>query len=174
MKKLLIIALLIFGFTNIACKAPNLGIAEQAFRTEFVNNYLKELRVKKEISDLKHSDFSIKHLKRYLKLKGVKDSKIVLKQFILETGHFRSKSFTRYNNLSGMKLPRIRPTTAIGTGYGHAAYKHWTDSVDDYLLWQEYNKHKLADATDYYQFLSKVGYAENSQYVKLLKRIQVT
>jgi len=97
-----------------------------------------------------------------------------MKQFILETGHFRSKSFTKYNNISGMKLPRVRPTTAIGTGYGHAAYNHWTDSVDDYLLWQEYNKDKLASTNTYYQFLSKVGYAENSQYVKLLKRIQVT
>jgi len=174
MKKILLFILFTFGLHIMTCKAPNLNVNEKAFRIEFINNYLKSLEIKKEINEIKHSEFSVELLKKYLKLKGVKHSKIIIRQFALETGYFQSKSFTRYHNICGMKRAKIRPTTAIGSGYGHAAYKHWTDSVDDYILWQKYYKDKLTASKNYYDFLEDVGYAENSRYVTLIKQMKLT
>jgi hypothetical protein len=59
-----------------------------------------------------------------------------------ESTHFTSEIFYDNNNLFGMKLAKIRPTTAIGKHKlhgNHAAYNNWQDSVKDYKLWQDSN-----------------------------------
>ena len=99
---------------------------------------------------------------------GVKSKKIVLAQIKLETGHFTSKICTENNNLTGMKLPRVRKTTAIGENRGHAKYNSWIDSIRDIRLFQDY--YNVGDDC-YYTFLERIGYAQNSQYIKLLKTI---
>ena len=90
---------------------------------------------------------------------GVKHPEIVYAQAILETGHFRSKVCKEYNNLFGLY-----------NSYKGDYYKfdHWSESVVAYLNYIQY-RYKPPD--DYYQFLIKIGYAEDLQYVEKLKNI---
>ena len=90
---------------------------------------------------------------------GVKHPEIVYAQAILETGHFRSKVCKEYNNLFGLY-----------DSYKGDYYKfdHWSESVVAYLNYIQY-RYKPPD--DYYQFLIKIGYAEDPRYVEKLKNI---
>lgn len=137
-------------------------------KIEFVRHSILQ-----EIAELEKSELNIENLVKYLELKEIKDAKIVLQQAILESGWLRSGSARNYNNLFGMKYANRRPTTATGTGLGHASYAHWTDSVKDYMLWREYWENKGHDTSDYYKFLKKVGYAESTIYIAVLKSINV-
>jgi len=47
-------------------------------------------------------------------------SKLITAQAGFETGNFTSVIFKENNNLFGMKLPKVRKTTAIGENRGHA------------------------------------------------------
>ena len=62
-----------------------------------------------------------------------------------------------------------RPTTAVGSRYGHAVYKHWKLSVDDYELWQKmFKRTPIETQEDYFKLLGS-RYAESKHYVKALK-----
>lgn len=136
-------------------------------RVKRFNYYVKELR----IQEIRKQDFNTKLLVEYVNLKYPNSSKVSLKQFILETGWFKSKIFKENNNICGMRLPKVRKTTAIGSKYNHAVYNSVWDSIDDYYYWYEY--HKKYHNDDYYLFLKSVGYAESNSYIKLLKQIKV-
>jgi len=125
------------------------------------------------VAEIQGSSFSPGLLWEYLQLTGIEHPDVVYLQAILETGWFKSGSFVNYNNLFGMKVPRIRDGVVTGTGLGHASYDHWTSSVDDYKLWQQYWKGKGFNQTDYYRFLNEVGYATARNYTKTLKKIQL-
>jgi len=101
----------------------------------------------------------------------VKHPDIVMRQAILETGWFTSKSFTKAGNPFGMKLPRTRSTKAIGKKYGHAEYQHWYYAVLDYKEWQDYYQVNSTTEVEYYQFLDKLPYATAKHYINTLKRI---
>ena len=98
---------------------------------------------------------------------GVDHPEIVKQQVMLETGALTSTICHENNNLFGMKEPRVRETTALGTKRGHAYYGNYIDSIKDYKLWQEYSY----DGGNYYSFLSNVGYAEATHYISALKNI---
>ena len=63
---------------------------------------------------------------------------IVYAQARLETGDFTSNIFKENNNCFGMKLPKHRPTLAIGLNRHSAVYINWLDSVKDLRMWQDY------------------------------------
>jgi len=63
---------------------------------------------------------------------------IVYAQARLETGDFISNIFKENNNCFGMKLPKHRPTLAIGLNRHSAVYINWLDSVKDLRMWQDY------------------------------------
>lgn len=67
-------------------------------------------------------------------------AKYVFCQAAFETGNFSSVIFREQNNLFGMKLARIRPTTATGEQRGHATFKSIADSVKDYAIYYRYVK----------------------------------
>lgn len=100
---------------------------------------------------------------------GVKHKAIVMRQVYLETGNLTSTICIENKNLFGMRLPRVRKTTAIGAKRGHAQYNDFVMSILDYAIWQEnmYNGEK-----DYYAFLRSVGYAECKTYIQKLKYIE--
>jgi len=123
------------------------------------------------------NEFNETNLINYIKSKELKHPHIVFAQAKLETGNFSSTIFKENNNLFGMKYvkdfrqSKTRPTTAIGSKYSHAVYKHWKESVDDYLLWQQmFKKTPIAKEEDYFKLLGK-RYAEDKRYVKVLKVI---
>lgn len=90
---------------------------------------------------------------------NVKHKNIVYAQAILETGHFRSKVCREYNNLFGLYNSSTKD---------YYKFNHWSESVVAYLNYIQY-RYKPPD--DYYQFLIKIGYAEDPQYVEKLKNI---
>jgi len=154
MKKICLIIFIVLG-AHLNILAPNIPY-----------EWVKDSR---RITVLQHLDFSYENFKEYLTLRGIKYQKIIVKQAILETGYFTSLVFTVNNNLFGMRHPRIRNTVSLGSNLNHAKYRHWTDSVEDYILWQDYHNRLIEDC--YYTFLKKVGYATDTQYTKKLKTI---
>lgn len=108
----------------------------------------------------------------------IKYPEIVIRQAIVETGHFKSRIFKENHNLFGMKVPynRKKSKGLIGKHRGHAKYKCWQASVEDYSIWQKYmiNKGYLDTTTEQAYLLSLDNmYAEDPNYIHLLKRIDV-
>lgn len=131
---------------------------------------------KTRVEIIKESEFSTDLLLEYLNTKYKGYSDVVLKQFILETGWFKSDRFKKKNNISGMKFPTKRQTTAIGKDKNnYAIFKHWTDSVDDYFMLLQSHIDKGKVITNMYSFLVSIHYCtENSEYIKILKGIKLS
>ncbi len=131
--------------------------------------YYDMVQIRKEY--IKSQDFTYDLFYEYLNLISIRNKNIVISQSILETNWFLSDIFLENNNLFGMKEPRIRKTTAIGTNRNHAIYKHWTCSVDDYKLWYRYVT-RNKEYENYYDFLLAMGYAEDVYYIPKLRAIK--
>ncbi len=114
--------------------------------------------------------FSVSNMIKVMNKAGILFPDVVLAQARLETGNFTSKVFRENNNLFGMKLPRVRNTTAIGEQNSHADYSSWMQSIIDYKLWQDevVKKHRTKRA--YLRYLSK-NYAEDKKYIHKLKQM---
>jgi uncharacterized FlgJ-related protein len=104
--------------------------------------------------------FSTANMLKTMNKVGILFPDVVLAQARLETGNFTSKVFRENNNLFGMKLPRVRNTTAIGEQNSHATYANWLQSV--------VKKHRTKRA--YLRYLSK-NYAEDKKYIHKLKQM---
>ena len=91
-----------------------------------------------------------------IKDKGIKHPEIVYAQYRLETGNGVSRAFTEYNNAFGFiykrKLMRFKSVEAC---------------VEYYKTWQA----KRYVKGDYFEFLKKIGYAEEEGYIELLKKM---
>ncbi len=106
---------------------------------------------------------------------------IVLAQIRLESGHLSSGLMKKTRNMTGMRYPLKRKTTASGVyfplqdtiiygnkeflktmikGDHYAVYDSWQACLEDYKLWQDYN-FKVREK--YLGFIGKV-YAEDSLY----------
>lgn len=91
-----------------------------------------------------------------LQRQNVPHAQIVLAQARLESGNMKSDFYRKTNNLFGLK-----------SGKKYATYRNWKDSVKEY-------KERISsryDGGSYYSFLERIGYAENKNYIKLLKEI---
>jgi len=107
-----------------------------------------------------------------MKLTSIIHPEIVMRQIRLETGHLSSSLCREGNNLSGMKKPAKRPTTATEkTRNGYAYYPTWFDSIIDIRLFQQYYISRGRDLTDYEKFLTGL-YAEDPLYLAKLKRLK--
>lgn len=93
---------------------------------------------------------------------------IVYSQAVLETGTFTSDIFFENNNLFGMKMPERRATTAIGINRGHATYKNWRSSVDDYALMQMAYYKGLSE-TEYLEKLGRIYATDPNYMVRLIE-----
>jgi hypothetical protein len=97
---------------------------------------------------------------------------IVFAQAILESGNFKSKVSRENNNFFGMRLAKVRETTAIGQKSGYAKYGSWKDGVRDYKLWQDrIIKNKPNITRDQYMSLLNRIYSESSIYMSQVKLI---
>ena len=126
---------------------------------------------KKDTVYLKIGDINNGWLYSEIKEQGIKFPDLVFAQAILETGHFKSTVFRDNNNLFGMRLPKVRKTTAIGKKRGYATYSDWIMSVQDYKLWQSsIPKKYLKNRETYIIYLQKV-YCDCRNYTKQIKKI---
>jgi uncharacterized FlgJ-related protein len=84
---------------------------------------------------------------------------LVIKQIIVETGHFKSKVCINNKNLLGIKY--IKQPLAIGERDNHAKYKSYIDCIKDYKRLQKY-------------YLKNIDgkYAEDKNYTNLLTQIK--
>lgn len=89
----------------------------------------------------------------------IKYPKIVVSQAILESGWFKSKVFKEYNNPFGLYNSKKAD---------YYKFNHWSEAILAYKSMIEY-KHK--DGEDYYDFLQRIGYAQDSLYIPKIKRI---
>jgi uncharacterized FlgJ-related protein len=154
-------------------KAPGLqGLAKEALLEHYEVKVL-EYEVRDRINEIKTKEFSISSLKEYINLVDPSLMGVPMRQFILETGWFKSELFKVYNNIAGMKYPYVRKTTATGIAMGYARYKHWTDSVDDYIYWRDHWKSKGYETDNYYDFLNDINYSISPGYEKLLRAIDI-
>jgi len=112
-------------------------------------------------------DLSWENIDYWIDTLEIDHPEIVRQQIALETGMLTSAICQENSNLFGMKEPRVRETTALGTQRGHAFYHNYIDSIKDYKLWQD----NMYEGGDYYSFLHRVGYAEANHYIAALKTI---
>ena len=113
--------------------------------------YIKEAKISKIEAD---GTFTVIKLKKLVDTIGIKHPEIVFAQARLETGNFKSLLFTKNNNLFGFRGKN-----------GYIEYNHWTESVKAYKRFQD----KYYKGGDYYSFLERIGYAEDSNYIKKVK-----
>ncbi len=138
---------LLMLLTTLSTFPRDFNISEREVKFKvFKEKFDKKSRIK----EIQQSEFTYELLIEYLELKYPEYNDVIIKQFILETGWFKSKIFKENNNICGMKLPRKRVTLATGKKYNHAVYNTVWDSIDDYMLWLEYHDKYKSD--DYYTF----------------------
>lgn len=97
----------------------------------------------------------------------IKHKDIVIKQAILETGHFKSKLCKSKHNLFGFK--RNGKYTSFNS-YEQCIkyYKKWQNK---YYTNNVKSKQYKYYSSNYYVFLKKRGYASDKNYIKKLKKI---
>ena len=88
---------------------------------------------------------------------GITDPEIVYAQSCLESGHFKSSGFKKKNNHLG-----------ITKGSTYAAYDNWVACLKDYSDRVAYKK---KEGEDHYAFLTRIGYAEDENYVSKVKSV---
>ena len=90
---------------------------------------------------------------------GLKHSDIVVAQSLLETGHYYSNNCINNNNLFGLYNSRK-----------HQYYKFdkWWKSV---IAYRDMIQYRLRENEDYYKFLTRIGYAEDPEYIIKVKEI---
>ena len=96
---------------------------------------------------------------------------VIVQQYKLESGHGKSNVYKQNKNFLGLKVAKLRPTTALGTQNGHAYYKSWEDCLRDYALWQIQNARNVRNESEYYQLLDGI-YAEVGNYSERLKSVK--
>lgn len=98
---------------------------------------------------------TIEQVERELHRQGIPQAKIVLAQARLETGNFTSQKCKRDHNLFGIKHAGK-----------YAKYKTWKESIVDY-------KKRISSRYNggcYYEFLHRIGYASDPNYIRKLKQ----
>lgn len=84
---------------------------------------------------------------------------IVYAQAILETGHFKSKLYKEANNLFGLYNSKDRR---------YYKFNHWSESV---VAYKEWIQRKYKSSENYYDFLDRINYASDPEYISKLKQI---
>lgn len=90
---------------------------------------------------------------------GLKHIDVIVAQSVLETGHYKSVNCVKNNNLFGLYNSRRGE---------YFKFKHWTDCVQAY---RDMIQYRLREGEDYFEFLNRIGYAEDREYNNKLKRL---
>lgn len=118
---------------------------------------VKELTFDTSISNRDSVILNDSVLYDYLITLHVKHPKIVLNQAKLESGNYTSKRFKQYNALFGFQTSEKNILK----------YDSRQESVIHYKIFQ---MKRLKEDEDYYEFLIRVSYAQDSLYINKLKQ----
>lgn len=113
-------------------------------------------KVVKDVPKQPLAPLTIENVIKELRDQDVRHPEIVFRQIEAETGYLTSKRAIKDNNLFGLRTSR------------YLKFNSWQESISYYKHFQD----KKYKGGDYYQFLIKVKYAEDSNYVTTLKSIQ--
>lgn len=106
-----------------------------------------------------------------IKRLNIRHPNVVRAQIALESGNMLSTRAIRDNNLTGMKVAKTRPTTALNKN-NYAIYKSIEDCLIDYALWQAQNlKLRNCSTEEKYMDFLQENYAEDPNYKVKLKAI---
>lgn len=84
---------------------------------------------------------------------------IITAQAVLETGNFKSRLFLEHNNLFGLYNSKKME---------YMKFDSWISCV---FAYRKYILNKYKKDEDYYMFLDRIGYAEDSLYVQTVKQL---
>lgn len=183
-----------FGYTKTEFNVlqKNLAIMNKILSNPDRIKSDKDSNLFERLCYLRSSKLTFDNFVEYLDILQIENRDIIVRKAIIESGWFKSYLTTKYNNIFGMCTPTSRETTAIGEAfertvdydsinekpacsitYSYAKFEHWTDSVDDLLLWQEYWESRGFDLSNYYEFLHNLGYAYEGGYILILKSVDI-
>ena len=106
----------------------------------------------------KERELTMFNLLEVIREVGLSNGLIVLAQALLETGHFSSRVCKEYNNLFGLYDSKNKK---------YFRFNRWEDSVVAYQRMIQY-RYK---GGNYFQFLKRIGYAEDPRYIVKLARM---
>lgn len=95
-----------------------------------------------------------------LEFYNIKHPRVVLAQAKLETGNYTSRHCIKGNNLFGLYNSKKKK---------YFQFNHWSESIEAYKDMIEY-KHR--DDEDYYEFLVRISYASDPNYISKVKQIE--
>lgn len=101
-----------------------------------------------------------------LKYFEVKHPEDVLAQAILESGNFTSYNTKKRNNTLGLLHSSNKGKS---NPLGYFKYNYWYECIVDYKTKIEY---RLKEGEDYYEFLKRIGYAEDPKYIHKVKQVK--
>lgn len=146
----------------------------QIFLTLFLFSFVVDLQSgsiheTKEVYDLPLNKIN---LWKNINQSGIKFPEIAFAQALLESGDLTSTLCRLHNNIFGMKVPVKRESLAIGISKGgYAKYNHWTTSVQDYFLFQNYVfRNRDYSKKEYLVYLGKF-YSHTPDYIKRVERV---
>lgn len=144
MKRILLIILFCF----ISMSFHDIEVIPQQTRTEVQD------------TSFLHKELSDSTLYLALEYYNIKHPRIVLAQAKLETGNYASRHCIKGNNLFGLYNSKKKK---------YFQFNHWSESIEAYKDMIEY-KHR--DDEDYYEFLVRISYASDPNYISKVKQIE--
>ena len=84
---------------------------------------------------------------------------IITAQAVLESGNFKSRLCLQQNNLFGLYNSKT------------LSYYNFDSWISCVFAYKKYILNKYKEGEDYYQFLERIGYAEDPNYITVLKRM---
>lgn len=97
-----------------------------------------------------------------LKHYGFPNPAVITAQAVLESGNFKSRLCIRHNNLFGLYNSRKK---------SYFKFDSWISCV---FAYKDFILNKYKEGEDYYGFLSRIGYAEDPNYVEKVKKLEIT
>lgn len=120
----------------------------------------KLIKVRTQEIDVLSLELNKDNFSRVCAYYNVQFDTIVYRQAVLESSNFTSELCRKYNNFLGLYDSR---------NHDYYKFKHWSECIKSYrdLVQYKYNPEKYG--VDYYDFLKKLPYAEDSLYILKLK-----
>lgn len=147
-KKIILILIMLFLIGYLFFKHSSSNEEISKFSIEKKSILLDTVRIE---------TFTEANLILYMKVLEIEYPNIVLAQAKLESANFTSNRFKQHNALFGFQT----------SNDNIIKYKSWKQSVINYKNWQ---MRRLKDGENYYDFLIRVKYSEDPNYINKLKQ----
>lgn len=125
------------------------------------------LSVKQKIRNMKTKKPDANEIYYLLRQAGFQTglAKMITAQAAHETGNFESLVYKKNSNPFGMRQPKIRQTTAIGSNYNHAVFNNLDDAIEDYKhYWTAAKLPSIfVSIADFVEALKKKKYFEDAE-----------